>query len=277
VREQARAIQGLFEKGVTVKGSESSDVSKRLGEDYLVAITGVLQEITKDQFPAIQTAASWVSDKISSDELVYVYGPGGHSNLAAQEVFFRAGGLMNVSAILDGGTLLSNGALRSMQLERTPGYGRIVIADNRLTAGDLLILVNAYGINAALIDAALEARERGVRIVGISSRAHATKTPATHPARHPSRKNLHDLVDLHIDSKIDVGDVALRIGDSGIATGALSTFANAFVLNTLMATAIAMSMDSGIRPAVWVSGNATGGDEANKGNVDKFRGRASWL
>ena len=64
---------------------------------------------------------------------------------------------MHVAAILDEGTLLSNGALRSMAIERTPGYGRIVIADRELGDGDLLILVNAYGINAALIDAALEA------------------------------------------------------------------------------------------------------------------------
>ena len=79
-------------------------------------------------------------------------------------MFFRAGGLMHISAILDEGTLLSNGALRSMAIERTPGYGRLVIEDRDLGEGDLLVLVNAYGINAALIDAALAARERGVRL-----------------------------------------------------------------------------------------------------------------
>ena len=83
-------------------------------------------------------AAERLADQIAADRLVHVYGPGGHSNLAAQEIFFRAGGLMHVSAILDEGTLLSNGALRSMAIERTPGYGRIVIADQRLGEGDLL-------------------------------------------------------------------------------------------------------------------------------------------
>ena len=104
-----------------------------------------------------------LADQIAADRLVHVFGPGGHSNLAAQEIFFRAGGLMHVSAILDEGTLLSNGALRSMAMERLPGYGRNVIAEARLGEGDLLILVNAYGINAALIDAAIEARGRGGR------------------------------------------------------------------------------------------------------------------
>ena len=67
---------------------------------------------------------------------------------------------MHISAILDEGTLLSNGALRSMAIERTPGYGKIVIEDYNLKKDDLLILINAYGINAALIDAALEAKRR---------------------------------------------------------------------------------------------------------------------
>ena len=46
---------------------------------------------------------------------------------------------MHVSAILDEGTLLSNGALRSMAIERTPGYGKVVIANQRLGDAHLLI------------------------------------------------------------------------------------------------------------------------------------------
>ena len=75
-------------------------------------------------------------------------------------------GLMHVSAILDEGTLLSNGALRSMAIERTPGYGKNVIDDYGLQECDLLIIVNAYGINAATIDAALEARRRELKPLG---------------------------------------------------------------------------------------------------------------
>jgi uncharacterized phosphosugar-binding protein len=48
----------------------------------------------------------------------------GHSGLPARAVFFRAGGLMHINATLDKGTPLCNGALRSMAIERIPGYGR---------------------------------------------------------------------------------------------------------------------------------------------------------
>ena len=86
-----------------------------------------------------------------------------------------------------------------MAVERTPGYGRIVIENQNLQAGDLLILVNAYGINAALIDAAITARERSVTLIGISSHSHAENTAPSHPARHPTKQNLHDLVDVDLD------------------------------------------------------------------------------
>ena len=133
-------------------------------------------------------AASALADQIAADRLVHVYGPGGHSNLASQEIFFRAGGLMHIAAILDEGTLLSNGALRSMAIERTPGYGRIVIADRRLGADDLLILVNAYGINAALIDAALEAQAAG-RCAHRRQLARARGADPAGPSRRGTRRS----------------------------------------------------------------------------------------
>ena len=108
---------------------------------YRMIVHDHLQSIAATESDAITAAAELIADRVVADELVYAYGPGGHSNLAAQEVFFRAGGLVNISAILDGGTLLSNGALRSMAMERLPGYGKLVIDDNDLGDGDLLILV----------------------------------------------------------------------------------------------------------------------------------------
>ncbi|GAA0943678.1 sugar isomerase domain-containing protein [Nonomuraea longicatena] len=251
--------------------------SSALMRTYFQNIVDLLTRIEAEEAAAIDAAAELVAEHAARDRLVYVYGPGGHSNLAAQEVFFRAGGLVNVSAILDEGTLLSGGALRSMAMERTPGYGRLVIEDNRVGAGDLLILVNAYGINAALIDAALTAKERGATVVGVSSRVHADSTAPDHPARHPSRRNLHDLVDLHIDTKVPVGDAVLEIEGAGERVGAISTFANAYALNCLMAAAIDRLTGAGADPDIWRSGNAPGGDAANALFLHRFRDRVRWL
>jgi len=248
-----------------------------LCQSYFDATTALMQRILIEERDPLNRAAGRVADQIAADRLVHVYGPGGHSNLAAQEIFFRAGGLMHVSAILDEGTLLSNGALRSMAIERTTGYGKVVIADARLGEVDLLILVNAYGINAALIDAALEAKRRGVFVIGINSHAHANASAPCHPARHPTKQNLHDLVDIAIDCKVPIGDALIPVPGMTEQIGAVSTFANGFALNCLVIRTVAMLMERGIEPPIWRSGNAPGGDEANAKFLAQFQDRVRKL
>lgn len=248
-----------------------------LCSSFAERIQKITQDIQATEAASLDAAAARMADQIEKDRLVYIYGPGGHSNLSAQEVFFRAGGLMHVSAILDEGTLISNGALRSMAIERTPGYGKIVIEDQGLKEGDLLILVNAYGINSALIDAALEAKRRGVFLIGVSSRAHAEGTAPDHPARHPSGHNIFELVDIAVDCKVPIGDAVVQIPGFDEPVGAISTFANGFAMNCLTLRTIAKLVDRGITPPVWRSANAPGGDAANARFIDKFRNRVRGL
>lgn len=245
--------------------------------EYLDKSTALMRRILVEEAQSIAQAAQRVADQVAADKLVHVYGPGGHSNLAAQEIFFRAGGLMHVSAILDEGTLLSNGALRSMAVERTPGYGKIVIADQNLGEGDLLILANAYGMNATLIDAALEAKRNGVFVIGVSSREHANSTRADHPARHPTKQNLHDVVDIAIDTKVPVGDALINVEGMSQPIAAVSTFANAFALNSLVIHTVSALVERGIEPPVWRSGNAPDGDTLNARFIAKFKERVRWL
>lgn len=244
---------------------------------YLRKIEEHLELIQKEESGHIYQAAEMFADQVKQDKLIYAYGPGGHSNLASQEIFFRAGGLFHVSAILDEGTLISGGALRSMAIERLPGYAKIVLDNYGLKKGDLLVITNAYGINAATIDAALEAKKRGVKTIGVTSVRHAQSTPPDHPARHPSKKNLYELADLVIDSKVEVGDAVLKIEGLNHAVAAMSTFANAFILNSVVAQAVQILVDQGITPPMWASGNEAGGDEANDRYIERFKGRVKLL
>lgn len=244
---------------------------------YLHKIVNHLELLHQEEQDSIAKAAQMMAEHIKQDKIVYAYGPGGHSNLGSQEIFFRAGGLMHVSAILDEGTLLSGGALRSMAVERTPGYAGIVMDDYGLKQGDLLIIINAYGINSATIDSALEAKSRGVQTIGVTSVRHALATPENHVARHPSKQNLHDLVDIVLDTKIDVGDAVVEIEGLEQRVAAMSTFANAYLLNSLVSETIELLVKDGIEPPIWMSGNASGGDESNARFIQQFKGRIKKL
>lgn len=240
---------------------------------YYQEILANLESIMNLEEDSMRQAAEAIASHIEADNIFYVYGPGAHSNLATQEVFFRAGGLMHVSAILDEGTLLSSGALRSSAMERMPGYGRVVLENYNLKKGDLLIIVNAYGMNAATIDAALYAKEIGVKTIGICSFDHANQTPKDHPARHPSKQNLQEIVDIKIDSKIKLGDAVIDIEGQEQKVGAVSTFTNAFILNNIIIEVTRLLAKRNVQLPIWKSGNTAGGDEWNKQFISDFKGK----
>ena len=244
---------------------------------YLDIVTKHLSEIEQTQKDAVAKAAKIMADRIAEDKPVFVFGPGGHSNLGTQEIFFRAGGLMHINPILDEGTLLSSGALRSMAIERLPGYGRIVMEKSGFGKGDVLILINAYGINSAVIDSALFCKEAGGALIAVSSRQHAQNTAADHPARHPTKKNLCDIADVFLDCNVPIGDAMVQIEGLEQKAGAISTFANAFLLNCLALETIQVLAGKGIIPPIWRSGNAPGGDEWNSQFLDRFKNRIRYL
>lgn len=244
---------------------------------YQTQVQEIIQEIHRTEKEHILAAAQAVADQVRQDKLVHIFGPGGHSNLAAMEIFFRAGGLMHISALLNQDTMLSCGALKSMQVERLPGYGRIVVNDAGIGPDDLLLVVNAYGINSATIDAALQAKENGARVIGVCSFEHARQTAPDHPARHPSKKNLYEVCDIAVDCKVKIGDACLELPGFPQKIGALSTYANAYVLNCIVVESINLLVEAGVEPPVWRSGNAPGGDEWNQQFLSRFRGRVRGL
>jgi len=244
---------------------------------FLDLVTQHLTQIEQTQKEAIKKASSIMADRIAEDKPVFVYGPGGHSNLGTQEIFFRAGGLMHISPILDEGTMISSGALRSMAMERLPGYGRIVMENSGFAKGDVLVLVNAYGMNCAVIDAALYCKEKGGTLIAVSSLQHARGTAPDHPARHPTKKNLCDIADVLLDCNVPIGDAIVQIEGIPQKMGAVSTFANSFLLNCLVLETVQNLAARGIVPPVWRSGNAPGGDEWNSQFIDRFRGRIRFI
>lgn len=246
-------------------------------KDFFDKITEHLQLILEEEEGRIQAAATLLAEQIRQDKLVYIWGPGGHSNMSAMEVFFRAGSLMHMSAILDEGTMLSSGALRSMSIERTLGYGQIVIADNGIKKGDVVLIANSYGINTACIEAAHACRQLEAVTIAVTSVAHALSTPADHPARHPGKENLYDICDHYIDCKIVSGDAVMDIPGIPQKMGAMSTFANAFVLNCLLMETGLLLGQTSMEVPIWRSGNCPGGDEWNEQFIQRFRGRIRWL
>lgn len=256
-----------------VRGDVPLSSTSRL---YLETVTSLLRKIEGEQ-QSIDRAAAMLANAVAEDRLINVIGPGGHSNLAAEEVLWRAGGLAPVNPILDPGTILMFGAKRSNYVERSPGYGKVVLESYGVTKGDVLVIVNAYGINSMTIDCALYCKEQGVASIGITSPAFARQVPQGAPARHPSGKNLYELVDVYIDCHVPLGDAVVQIDGITERMGPASTYCNAFAINLLMIRTAEKLLELGIRPPVWTSANLPEGDRLNKSYEERFFPRVKHL
>lgn len=245
--------------------------------DYHRRVTELMQRLLTEEAANIDRAGEAVAASVADDRLVHVIGTGGHSVMGAEEVFYRAGGLVPVNAILDEGLMLGVGAVRSTNIERTPGYARAILDYHGVGEGDVLIIVNAYGINSVTIESALIGRERNCTTVAVTSVALQRALPADHPSRHPSRHNLCDLVDVVIDCKVPMGDALMNVDGVTQAVGASSTFLNSLAMNGVMLSAIAKLADRGIDPPIWQSANSPGGDDANRDHLAKYLPRIKKL
>ena len=85
----------------------------RVHETYLEKAKAILDRLAAEEADSIARAGAAVADRVVEDRLIYVIGPGGHSQIGAEEVFSRAGGLAAVYAFIDDGFYLGNGAGRA--------------------------------------------------------------------------------------------------------------------------------------------------------------------
>ena len=90
--------------------------------EYLNAITDCLARIESEEAAAMAEVSERVAETIISGGIIFVFGCG-HSHLPGLDAFYRAGGLANVSPMLDTDLMLHNGAAKSSRMEKMQGIG----------------------------------------------------------------------------------------------------------------------------------------------------------
>ena len=72
-------------------------------QEYLKNLIDIIERISGDQGDNIETAARLMSDTLCGGGRVHAFGTG-HSHMLAEELFYRAGGLVNVDPRLASST-----------------------------------------------------------------------------------------------------------------------------------------------------------------------------
>jgi uncharacterized phosphosugar-binding protein len=229
------------------------------GREYLHIIRDLLERLEQTQMDHIQQAASLIADAIVNGHNLFAAGVF-HSALAVQDVFYRGGGLtvLNILSMPGLMSLDTRPARLMVDLERVEGYGKVVIANSPLQAGDVLIVVSTAGRNAVPIELAMAAKERGLTVIGVTSMAYTNSVKS----RHSSGKKLCDVVDLVLDNLTAPGDACLEL-DNVPRFCPTSGIGSIAVLQTLVAETVEALVARGHTPPINRPGNVDGGMEYN--------------
>jgi len=238
---------------------------------YFDAVLGRLGELRVAQRAALEQVAEWVAQALLNDRFVYVFGSG-HSHMLAEELFYRAGGLVRVVPILDEKLMMHQSASGSSQWERREGYAETVLARYALGAGDVLVVVSNSGRNPVPIEMALGGRRRGARVVAVVSARYC----AAFPSRHSSGQKLPDVADLVLDNGGEPGDACVELPGLPQKVGPTSTITSTCLLNAVVVAAAARVVAAGSRPEVWTSANRGAGDD-NAPLLARYSGRIPHL
>ena len=231
----------------------------------------MLDHVMSTQADSIEKAARMVADSLARDGMLYVFGCG-HSHIIGEDLFYRAGGTAAVCAMLDSDLMLHTGAAKSSVYEKMSGLAQPVFERYGITPNDVLLVVSTSGINSVPIEMAMCAKEQGIPVIAIASAAYQQDA-----SRHQSGKKLHDVADVLLDNGVCHGDAAVRIADTDMRVGPISTISSCLIAQSIVVQADEWMHQMGHQPPVYVSGNIPGGMEKNRDLIRRYMPRNKHL
>jgi len=205
-----------------------------LAQSYYQRTLEMLALAREKNAPTIAQLAPIVGASVARGEMIHTFGSG-HSEIIAREIVGRAGGLVCIGSIPDptGGFI-----------ENLVGYGTKLAErydrQYELRPGEVVIVISNSGKNAAPLEVAHYAKQKGCVVVGLCSLAMSTTAKTVHPAG----RNLHAVADYVLDNGGVPGDAILPVTDT-VSTGPTSTFIGCSLLNWLLISAMEWLRDHG--------------------------------
>ena len=216
--------------------------------DYFSQITPIIEKIRTTQRTVVAEAGKALGEVIARDRLVHLFGSG-HSVIPVLDVFPRYGSFAGFHPLMDPRLMWSNvlgpgGVKELLWLERTPGYAKIILESQPVSAGDAMIVYSHGGMNAAPVEMARECRERGLKVVAVTCVENKPK--------------LAENADIVIDNCVPPRDSLVPVEDWPYNVSAGSTMAAVVISMALVAEVAKELSRLGKKPRVFVSPNVEG-------------------
>lgn len=229
---------------------------------YLASLTARLQGAFERNTEAIASATDAIETAARSDGLVYLFGTG-HSHILALEVHYRAGGLALTVPMLSSALMLHEGSVASSAFERTPGIAAALFSRYPVGPNDVLVVISNSGINAAPVEAVALGKQRGAKVIALTSDDYSRKAANGRP-------RIADLADIMLDNGAPAGDAVLELPGTALRVGPVTTAIGAALLHAIMSEVAARLAAGGGDLPVYVSANMPDASKINAGLIARY-------
>ena len=225
-------------------------------EDYFERAFGLLPSLLEANREVLGRIGSRLVEQVAQGKFLLVAGSG-HSAIFAMELYHRAGGPSFVLPVVNETVLPLFGPARAREAERKPESLLPALHRVKPLAGEMLWICSQSGINASIVELALEAKKLGLFTVGFTSIPHSGSVSS----RHSSGKRLMEVCDEVVNLGGVPGDALLPF--SGGAVGPFSTLSALVQAHVILSRACLELEARGVR-CVYTSVNTPGGEARNQ-------------
>jgi uncharacterized phosphosugar-binding protein len=239
-----------------------------LAEQYFSGLVVLIERLRMSQMENIRRAAEEIAPRLEKGGILYVFGSG-HSHVLAEELFIRAGGLVQARAILPYEITMDRTPEKGMQLERCDGYAEVILNSTPLRSLDALIVISNSGRNAVPVEMALGAKKRGIFTVALTNLTHSKGTAP----RNKAGKKLYEAADVVLDNCGPLGDALIQPPGKRWSVGPVSTIVGAALLEALVCDITEIMLERGVEPPLYRSANVDGADDYNRAVLRELKER----
>lgn len=231
--------------------------------EYLDRVIEKLNAI-KENEQLLEDCAKMIYRVVINGGFLYIFGTG-HSHMFAEELFYRAGGMLRVWPILDEKLMLHISASESTEYERESGIGAKLMSEANITEKDVLLIASNSGRNSAAVEMAILAKKVGAKVIALTSVKHSSQESS----RHESGKRLFEVSDIVLDNAGEWGDACIEVG--GAKVSPTSTVIGCAMLQAIIARVVELGFENGVDIETFSSSNISGGDEHNAELLEKYK------
>jgi uncharacterized phosphosugar-binding protein len=233
-------------------------------QQYLQKCAGIIETVSTQETKILETA-NLFAKSILAGRMVHVFGSG-HSRIMVEEMWPRYGSFPGFNPIVELSLTFhnlvvgANGQRQAMFLENVPGLAAQILRNFDLSEIDTALVISSSGCNVVPIEMAEIFQKKGIKTVGIISKAHSVASFS----KKTDGKKLQDFCEIVLDSGAPIGDAMIQIENLATPVAPGSTIGSCMLINSIKAELANLLTKAGHPPKVLTAEAIIGAEKATE-------------